>query len=220
MLTLDLKTLDAQTQEAGKNRLFVQSRWVIVDANDRIAVMENKRPTVGMDEVTRFLELYSNELFQVENSEFNLNQVADPGFIDRIEGFTRIREASVVLNRPNSSWTDSANDLVSSTASGGASDIEVSARASRNQSLSKDEGIVKEIKDLVSKGLSFVKNAKITGLTSNSEGETTLSLKDSPVKDYANIRKGAVPAEQLAQLESTALGVFEQAKSVGESRES
>lgn len=213
ILTLDLETSDAEREHAGINRLFVQSRWVIVEPKSRLAILESKRPTVGIDEIEFYLERHIGKHKNSSDPEFHLNKIPNKKFSSRIEEFTRIREAAIVLTRPNSAWTDSANSLVKGAASSGASAVEVAARASRKKSLSKREGIVPEMIDLAETNLPFIKNARVTGNMPGSEGETTVSLENSPMRKYALVNRSDSPMSQLKDMSSAIDALLEEVDS-------
>lgn len=200
ILSLDLQTVDLEEQSAEDGQVFVQSRWIAVDAEKRVVAVEVNRPTVGIDDVRFLLEELAKEYSKSNNVEIELNLAINPKFIDEVERFTRIREASITLSRPNSDWTDVANRWVEDMQSSGVKDLDLAARASRGQSLDKSSGLISLIKDVARAPHSFVKNMRVTGNVKGMEKEQTASLKRNKVTSVARLDLQKNRDEQLVDL--------------------
>lgn len=205
-LSLDLATSQTTSVQPRRGQLFVESRWVVVDPTRRTCILENKRPTVSMDEITRYLEHFGQSTLGLQNLEISLNRVPDATFTETIERFTRIREASVVLSRPNPSWLEDSSDLVGEVGESGASQIEIAAKASRGASLSKHEGIVRVIASSARNRISNMVNAVVFGNIPEMPGEQRVSLEKNTVRSMVRVDPTDSPLEQLQSM----AGAFEE----------
>ncbi len=209
-LSLNVATSETTSVAPREGELFVESRWMVVDPERRICILENKRPTVSMDEITRYLEDFGRTQLGLRDLEISLNRVPDATFTETIERFTRIREASVTLSRPNPSWLEDSSDLVGEVGESGASQIEIAAKASRGASLSKHEGIVRVIASSARSRISNMANAVVFGNIPEMPGERRVSLENNTVRSMVSVDPGDSPVGQLESMSSVFDEMFAQ----------
>lgn len=203
-LVYDLDTARAEEVDPGSNRFVVSGAWAIISPERRIMILERKRPGVPVFQLERFMTSFAHEQLGLSGSTISLNPVPSASFIEEVERFTRIREASLTLRRPNQSWTASAESMLGELAESNAAEVTLQLNADRAQSLSKSRGVVRELIALARLPISALKNARVTGETPEFDGERTVSLIKHTVKGTARIDPSAAPGAQLEPLDELA----------------
>jgi len=197
---------DPRTGEEGQTdlggRLVAHANWVYVNPETRIVAIERRRPGVGVAVIARALGHMVSELGIVEGpARFDFNPVAGTSLGAEIRRYERIRQASVVLARPNFNWSDNSQRLTDYADDSNADGVEISMSAERGESLTKDNGIVADILDATKKILGPVKNLRITGRRTGEKKESSVSLKRHQQK-----RSYEVPGTQDLQAEQESFG--------------
>lgn len=199
-LIYDSSTASVTEVDPGDGRLVVRSAWVLVDPESRILVLERRRPGVPTFQIERFLSQVGRELLGVQGLVISINPVPSASFTEEIEAFTRVREVSITLRRPNHSWTATASGMLGELAESNAAQVQLQLNADRGQSLSKTRGVVDELKQLVRHPISALKNAVVKGNTPSFDGEKTVSLQKHIVKGTARLDSSDGPIAQLDEL--------------------
>ena len=174
-LFYDPATGTESTADLG-NRFVASASWAFIDTSSRIVLIDRSRPGVAVNVMARALSHLGRELGIEEGLVVSLNPVPSPGFLEELERYDRIRQASVVLTRPNYDWTDSSTQLSGYADLSNAGTVDVLLSAGRGQSLSMDEGIVPDIKRLATRAVGPLKNLRITGKRRGETKETSVSL--------------------------------------------
>lgn len=200
----DMGTARAEEVDPGSDRFVVSGAWAIISPERRIMILERKRPGVPLFQLERFLTSFAREHLGLAGSTISLNPVPSASFIEEVERFTRIREASLTLRRPNQSWTASAESMLGELAESNAAEVQLQLNADRGQSLSKSRGVVRELVELARRPINALKNARITGQIPEFDGERTVSLIKHTVKGTARIDPTAAPTAQLEPLDELA----------------
>lgn len=209
----DPSTGTTQLVELGHERFIVNWAWVIVDPIARIAVLERKRPGVPVFQLERYLSDFGRDN-GFERLSVSLNPVPSPSFVEEIESFTRIREASVTIRRPNHSFTQSAREAVAQIArDSNAGSATVQVNAERKESLQKDSGIVADIISFARNPITPILNAVVKGFRPGFGKERSVSLKKHQLKATATLPEGVSPTQQLQAVEVAASVLIEQAVS-------
>lgn len=219
-LVYDSTTGQVEEVDPGSNRLVVSGAWAIVAPERRILVLERRRPGVPVFQIERFLTQFGRRRLGVGDISLSLNPIPSDSFTEEVKRFTRIREASLTMRRPNQSWTASAEAMLGELAESNAAEVQLQLNADRGQSLSKDRGIVAELLHLASRPINALKNAVVRGQTPSFEGERTVSLAKHTVKGTARIDPSAPPVEQLVPLSELANAMIERIPAVEEVLES
>lgn len=186
-------------------RFAANANWVYVDLTGRVAAIERRRPGVAVGVMARALSHLGSELgIAGGRVTFDLNPVVAKTFSDAVEDFERIRQASIVLARPNFNWADNAGDLTGYADESNADDVEVAMSARRGESLSKDHGIISDILNVTKAVLGPVKNLRVVGRRTGETKETAISLKrhqekrSFPVPTVPNLQAEREGFEQTA----------------------
>ena len=179
--------------------------WVFLDASTRIVIAERTRPGVSIGAIARALSHLGRELGIAPRLVIDLNPVASPGFLAELDRFDRIRQAAVVLTRPNYNWSDSSTELSGYADESNAGTVDVTMSAGRGQSLARNEGIVADIKSLTSKLVGPIKNLRITGTRTGESKETSVSLAKHQEKRFVTVDEGGSAAAIRDTLESMAM---------------
>lgn len=186
-LIYDIGTGTAERVDPGKGRFVANSAWAIVQPDIRLLLLERRRPGVAIRRIENFLIEYSRQLPDLSGLSISLNPIPSPSFADEVAKFTRIREAEIILRRPNGGFTDTANNMLSQMADSNGAELGLHVRADRGQSLSKTDGIVSEVLALAQKPINALKNAVIKGRRPDYNGERVVSLQKHAVKGSTRV---------------------------------
>ena len=205
-----------QEAELPENHIAVSATWLFWKRNSRFVFVESNRPGVGTGVIEKFFTSYGKNYLGHKNFTFDLNAVPGPSFEREIDRFTRIREVSVVLKRPNHAWS-TAVELIGDAAESNAGTVELSVRAGRKQSLAKDRGIVQSLKDYAREKISGLKNVRVFGQVPGVEGEHSVSLENSQMTASTKLESGLDPSQNLQPL-AAAVENFEEENSLESDR--
>ncbi|WP_147675053.1 hypothetical protein [Nigerium massiliense] len=139
--------------------------------------------------------------------KIDLNPLPSKSFIEEIERFERIREATLVVARPNFDWNDHHDHLHGLAEESGAARAESTVTAGRNESLNKSKGLVEYITRLGRSAVSDVKNAIVRGTRKGESQETSVSLE-------RNILSGRVEFDSSLTGREQDVAVWEQESSL------
>ncbi|MDK9640950.1 hypothetical protein [Propionibacterium freudenreichii] len=195
-LVYDLDSATATEINPGTDRLVVRGAWVFALPGIRLLFVEKKRPGVPIFQIERFLSNYGRSQLGLDGLTISLNPVPSSDFAQEIEEMTRVREATIVMRRPNYSWTATAGELIGGPATeSNAASVRLQVSADRGQSLEKKRGVVHDLLGLVSRPITGLKNAIVKGNSPHHVGERTISLERSKVKASKRISKDASDEE-------------------------
>jgi hypothetical protein len=148
--------------------------------------------------------------------QLDFNPKAGDDFIREIERFGRIRVAALKLSRPNFNWTDHRSHLTDIADQSNGHVIDVSVFAARDQSLEQNRGMVRYIKTLVRDPLSMFKGASVTGVRTNEDAETSVSLSRFIEHRNVKVRRAASGHVVDADIEEEMLEYLESVPPVGQ----
>ncbi|GHD06215.1 hypothetical protein [Zhihengliuella salsuginis] len=206
----DPNTATTASVNPGGNRFVVNGAWVIVYPAERIVLLERKRPGVPVYQIEKFLSNFGRGRLGMAGLTMSLNPIPSRSFEEEVSRFTRIREASITLKRPNHSWTKSAEAMLGELGESNAGAVQLQLNADRGQSLSKTRGVVNEVIELARRPINALKNAVIKGRTPEYEGERSVSLQKHVVKGTARIDPHSDAIDQLAPLLEVASQMVEE----------
>lgn len=128
-----------------------------------VAVELNQRGTKKED-LERLLEqLVTRNSTGEGRCDTSLVPIPKPSFLKELDEYDRIQAASVTLVQPNASWLGRDSSLLKYAEASNAQSIEVDAKAKRNQSLARNEGLLRDLKDVLRRGVTTVKEAVVIG---------------------------------------------------------
>lgn len=169
---------------------------MLITPDFRIVGMESRRPGISASLFEKFLEKAAAN--NGRKIQFNLAPIAADSFSEEIEGFQRIREATIEIGEPNPGFSDVAGDLYELADRSNAKSIETTVKAKRNDSLRMDYGIVKDIKEISHEQKSSIKNAYVVGFRPGEREATKLSLRNYQEKSHVTTDTSLRPQEQDA----------------------
>lgn len=181
------------------SRIVASSAWVFVDPSSRLIAVERRRPGVSILEIESAFEKLGDDAGIGPNLRVDLNPVASSSFLDEVEKLDRIREATVVLRRPNLDWDDNASTLTGYAAESGGDRVSIDVSAARGRSLSTDQGIVADIKRFVRRPIAAMKSVRVKGSRSGEERERTVSLDKHQERRYVPVVPGETARESLSE---------------------
>lgn len=101
--------------------------------------------------------------------------IAGQRFLPQLEEFERIQSAKAVLVKPNAGWLDANSPLLRYGAESNAQSMTVEAKAGRAEGLSRREGIVGDVRQVVKRGITAVREAVFWGTKDGRRQQLKLS---------------------------------------------
>lgn len=197
-LVLDLDEGSEEVRHIERGKLLATRTVGVIDPIRRIAVIQYVHLGVRAQQIATLFE----KLARANSPQFagcTLEFAPRPGeeFRRQMQELERIQSVAMTLTRPNDDWTDYAESLTGIAADSNAHNVSLSASASRSQSLSKREGAVRLLRELLGGGAtrrSIVKNASVHGQRTGEDGDATLKLnKLSEAKTVRVVLDNGVP---------------------------
>lgn len=148
----------------------------VIDIHRREAVVEYNQRGAKARDIADVLETAARTLKLGAQPAVELSPVADESFLKAIDRFGVIKVADLRVARPNMDWTDNYNHLTSVADESNARTIDISVSAHRNDSLARDGGVMHFIRQMVAAPQSALKGARVVGIRTGEEAQTTVSL--------------------------------------------
>ncbi|WP_327030980.1 hypothetical protein OG989_16305 [Micromonospora sp. NBC_01740] len=194
-LLFNRQTGTTQQARTPENTWLAQPTRVSVIPKDRLIFIENRRRGVSSSSLERYF-------FGVSQKngygavDLDLDPLPAPSLEREILDLTRIKEASIVVNRPNTDWNDASDVLSELAGSSGGKDAAVVVHAPRGQSLSKSEGIINVIVSNIRRRLPNIRDMKVVGRRLGEPTDHTVSLEKHQMRAVARVDDEAPLDEQ------------------------
>ncbi|MBN9048241.1 MAG: hypothetical protein J0H78_02195 [Rhizobiales bacterium] len=177
-LVLNRDTGNTRENILNESELLSHATHLLFDPRNRRAVIEFVHRGAKAGVISSSIEeLMRRNFSEYKSFRFSLSPIVQENFIAEINAFDRIREAALRVTRPNASWSDHYTDLSEFMEESDGDKVELNIKAQRGESLKKNRGIVKVIKDIVRDHQPYLDDAKITGVREDEENETTIHAK-------------------------------------------
>lgn len=171
-LVLDLNSDTEEVRQLSRGELLATRTVGTIDPVKRTAVIQYVHEGVRAAQIAVLFEKVAHLLlpaFALGTLEFTLR--AGPAFRQQINALNRIHSATLTLTRPNLDWTDYSDVVNGIAGDSNARNIQVAASAPRDESLKKQTGLVRLIKELSKPNArSIMKSATVKG-TSEATGQ-------------------------------------------------
>ena len=109
------ETGETITEEVSVGRWRAVATRVAVHPSNRLLAIEMRRASVGATNLQRYFSRLAKDNDYYSRLSLDINSLPSPSFAVELEEFERIREASIVVRRPNTDWDD-ADDVLSQLA--------------------------------------------------------------------------------------------------------
>lgn len=159
-----------------KGEIVATRTHAILNWETRECIIEYNLRGAKYSNIAFALEALGTQHTDYEHISVELNPLADKSFFSEIDRFERVTVARMQVVRPNVDWSDSANMLATIADESHGRTAEIRISAGRDNSLSKQSGIVAIIKELAGKAHSMLKNATIEGRRIGEDAPTRISL--------------------------------------------
>ncbi|SCL67500.1 hypothetical protein [Micromonospora peucetia] len=179
---------------------LVQSTRVSVAPEDRCVFIESRRVGVGATNLERYFNNIARNLGFVEKLHVDLSPMPSPSFEEDINQLVRIREAALVVARPNSDWDDSSDLLSRLADDSNAGEAEIAVKAERGKSLSRTSGAIRLVKQHLRDGLHNLRNIRIVGRREGEAADRILTLDKHQMRTTTRINSAAPQEEQDEQV--------------------
>lgn len=166
------------SSQTDPGRFLAKKTHVLIDPIQKRLALEGGKGHPSADDLADFMELEARKLSAFNTLDLTFTPVPVPRFAEQIGRLQRIQAASVVIARPNPDWSDWYDQYTQTAKDSNAKVVEASARAGRNESLSKDHGLVYYIKRWVTGDFPSLMNAKLKGIMADSSAPIELKLTD------------------------------------------
>jgi hypothetical protein len=160
-------------------RFVAKKTHVLIDPGQRTLMIEAGRSHPPAEELAQFIEDEAQEISDFAGLELSFAPVAAAAFASKIDQMKRIQSVTVSIARPNVDWGDRYDQLTKLADESKAKVIDTTIRARRNEGLSKENGLIPNLKHWLSEKLSAVSSAKLKGVLSDGSGLIELKLSDN-----------------------------------------
>ena len=178
VLFFDLNELTEFNTTTTPGRFVARKTHAVIDPATRTLMLESGRNHPPAEELAELIEDAARSLAGFESLELSFTPVPTPSFAEKISGMQRIQAATVSLARPNADWGDRYDQLRGMATDSNAKIIDATVRAGRNETLSKQAGLVPNIVHWLTETLPAVVNAKIKGKADADSPLIELKLSD------------------------------------------
>jgi len=175
-LFFDFTVKEELTESIRPGRFQARKTHAMIDAGKRLLAIETKKGSLNPFSLAVLIEEFLRTNSEFKDLDLSFSPIADEEFISRIDGFSRIRSATITITRPNVDWTDRHTQLTEVAKESDAKALDVTARAKRGKGLSKEHGIIEFIKAGASSAKSIFKKIRIIGSIGDEPGLITLDL--------------------------------------------
>ena len=174
----------------------VRQTSVIIDPYTRLVAVENRRAGVGSVNLERYFRLLARERGYASDLTFDLAIQPSPSFQEELNRFERIREATVVITRPNTDWDDAEDAVADLADATDAHKASVTVNAARGGSLNPNAGLLSVIRNQVRRPQTSISNVRVVGTREGETQERSLSLARHQVKSEVRIPKNATNQQE------------------------
>jgi hypothetical protein len=188
-LVLNVETGDTRENILGRAEMLSHATHLVVSPKKRRAAIEFSQRGAKASLLASAIEGILRENYSdLGDIGFSFAPVIRKNFITEINAFDRIREASIRVIRPNVSWTEHYTELSKLAEESGGDKVAVEIKAPRKDTLRKNAGIVRVIKDVVSDHQPYLDDATVTGTRHNETAETTIHAKKHVLHTKASVQ--------------------------------
>lgn len=174
-LIFDLSTGEAKESNLGVEEIFGQATHFVIAPDSRsVAIEYVRRGAKALLLGPSIAEIIRQNFPEYNKIQLEFLPKIERGFLEEINSFDRIRIASIRIKKPNASWTDHYSDLSDLMDSSDGDKASLDVRAGRGESLRKNDGIVKVIKDIAEDKYPYIEDAAVTGTRRDEGAETTV----------------------------------------------
>lgn len=180
-------------------------------------VIEGRRAGVGAGSLERYFGKLASESLGLPIN-LDLSAIPSKSFEAELERLIRIREASLVVRRPNKDWDD-AHDILSDLAdSSHAHRAEVQVNAARGETLARQQGILGLIREHLRRPLTNVVNARVKGTEGGTGRERTVSLERHQIQRAAIIPQAATLEQEEEAIMDAGTELLNESEEIVEER--
>lgn len=186
--------LEDDKEELGRvptGRVLATRTIGVIDPTRRLAVIQYVFGGVKASQIAILFEkLAETNNFGYRGAEFEFTIRAGESFRAQVAALDVVKFAELRVTRPNADWNDYDELLTDLGAESGASGIDISASAPREEGLSKTKGIVNLIKRLTSgAGTSIVQKAVLKGFRADDLAPSEVKLSRHSEAKTATVAK-------------------------------
>ena len=184
---------DSQTGSTYENEL--EAHEILVSASHALVVPAKRRiliEYVKSAPKAPIMERVIEQLLQRKYGDdfrISFSPIVEENFVREINKFKRIRVASLTLIKPNAGWDDHYTKISKMLEESGGEKADLSVRAARGETLSKNAGIVEVIKDVANDHQPYLVDAEIIGTKEGEEVETRVPLNQHVVHRNISVQK-------------------------------
>ncbi|HVW55565.1 MAG TPA: hypothetical protein VHC00_07785 [Rhizobiaceae bacterium] len=174
-LVFDRSTGQTRETDLRGSEVLSQATHMFVSPEERRASIEYVRRGVKAVMLGPAIEgVLSQNIQELRRLRIEFTPRTTEDFVREIQEFERIRLAAIRITKPNASWTDHYTQLSELMDDSRGEKVEIDVRAGRGESLKKNSGIVRVIKQVANDDQPYLDEAIITGTRTNETTETTI----------------------------------------------
>jgi hypothetical protein len=185
----------------------------VVDPAKRVLALESRHTGVSAKNLERYFERAARANNYAQDLSIQFAPIATHSFEEELREYERVREATVVIRRPNFDWDDAEDPLTDLAGESNGSRAEVTIAAARGETLSTTAGIVEVIRQHATNALTSIVRARIKGTKRNDSAETTLSTEQHQVKRGVTLPRHATPEQAVESVVDGAIELIDETES-------
>ena len=141
-LILNLQTGIVRIEELARNEMIGAASHMLVYPKDRRALVEYVKNGPKVEVIQASIEaVLRSRIEKYADLTIEFAPVVRESFVKEIEGFNRIRVASLTVVKPNAGWTDHYSEIADMLDKSNGKKAKLSVSAPRSESLQKNRGI-------------------------------------------------------------------------------
>lgn len=175
---------------------------ILINTNPeaRAVAIEASRTGLTSSRLEKYFRRLAYQSGWSDDFTVDLPPIPSDSLEEEIAKFTRIREAAVIVTRPNYDWSDMKNKLSGLADESQGHTAEAVVRADRNKSLSKAHGIVELISQSLKAANPSIRSFRLTGNQEGSKKEVTVSSEKHQARTFYDADTSDTPPQMDAKM--------------------
>jgi hypothetical protein len=190
-LIFDASTGTERFERLTGTQVVATRTYGVIDLQYHEAIIEYNHRGAKAHDIAALLEEIGRTVGLGRQFAVEINPTVDDSFLAALDRFGRIKLANMKVARPNFDWTDNYDGLSQVGVESNGRTVDLTVAAHRNDSLSKDRGIVQYIRQMISENVTTLKGASIEGVREGETAETRISLANYVVHQKTQVEVDA-----------------------------
>lgn len=188
ILIYDEVTGETKEDELGDHEILVSASHALFLPSKRAALVEYVKSGAKAPVIEEVIREILSRHYGAE-FKFMMSPRIERDFLNEIDQLERIRLVSLSLVKPNAGWDDHYTLLSELADQSNGEKIDLTVRAGRGESLSKEEGIMEVVRNASEDEYPYVMDAEVIGTKVGEIAETKIPLNNHKVRRNVAVQK-------------------------------